>query len=170
MDEDYIEIDEDFPYSDFTDNQLADKIKELSNRLVNVEDIENINKIIYYSQIALSALSHKQLYKQTELFKSQIEVLQTSVTLTKKDSKSARNYSVLALFVTGIFGLFTVLTYFGVEYPKDANREQQKLITLQEQQLMRQDSLVKTLNQIRNDIQVYGQQNRDFFHKKSFGR
>ena len=36
MPEEQISIDEDFPYSDYTDEELIDKIKELSNKLAYI--------------------------------------------------------------------------------------------------------------------------------------
>lgn len=177
MSEELISIDEDFPYSDYTDEELIDKIKELSNKLAAIEHIENINKVIYYSQIASSELHNRQLSRQTTLYQSQVQLLQsqlslvqTSIENSETDSKSARSYAISALVVSGIFGLFSVLTYFGIEFPKDVPQEQLKLITLQEQQLIKQDSLIKSLHQIHNDVQTYSQQHKVFESKKVSGK
>lgn len=177
MPEELISIDEDFPYSDSTDSELIDKIKELSNKLVDVEDIENINKIIYYSEIAISELHNRQLLKQTKLYQSQVSLLQsqlslaqTSIENSKKDSKSARSFAIWALIVSALFGLPDACTYFKIEYKPNETTFQNTSLQLQEQQISKQDSLLKALNQIHNDIQVYPQQYKELGHKKVFDK
>lgn len=174
MSDDLISIDEDFPYSDFTDEELIDKIKELSNKLADIEHIENINKVIYYSQIASSELHNRQLLKQTTLYQSQVGLLQsqlslaqTSIENSKVDSKWANRFAITALVTSAFFGIFGALTYFGIEFPKESSKVELKLEVLQEQQISKQDSLLKSINQIHNDIQMHFPQIKDSSNKKS---
>ncbi len=176
MPEEQISIDEDFPYSDYTDEELIDKIKELSNKLAYIEHIENINKVIYYSQIASSELHNRQLFRQTTLYQSQVKLLQsqlslaqTSIDNSKNDSKSARKFAIWALVVSalfGVFGIFDALNYFGVSYTTADKKFENKSIQLQEQQLSKQDSLLKSINQIHNDIRAYSPRNKVRDNKK----
>ena len=164
MPEEQISIDEDFPYSDYTDEELIDKIKELSNKLAYIEHIENINKVIYYSQIASSELHNRQLFRQTTLYQSQV-----SIDNSKNDSKSARKFAIWALVVSalfGVFGIFDALNYFGVSYTTADKKFENKSIQLQEQQLSKQDSLLKSINQIHNDIRAYSPRNKVRDNKK----
>lgn len=134
---------------------------------------ETCLRILSYEEAEKSNQLVEQLTQQTSLYQSQVQLLQsqlslaqTSVENSETDSKSARTYAILALVVSALFGLFSVLTYFGIEYPKDVPQEQLKLITLQEQQLIKQDSLIKALHQIHNDVQTYSQQHKVFESKK----
>lgn len=138
---------------------------------------ETCLRILSYEEAEKSNQLVEQLTQQTRLYQSQVGLLQsqlslaqTSIDNSKEDSKSARIYAILALVVSGVFGLFSVLTYFGIEYPKDVPQEQLKLITLQEQQLIKQDSLIKALHQIHNDVQIYSQQHKVFESKKVFDK
>lgn len=133
-------------------------------RILNYEESEKSNKLI------------EQLTQQTTLYQSQVQLLQsqlslsqTSVSNSKEDSKSAQKFAIYALIVSalfGVFGIFDALNYFGVNYLQEDKEHGNKLIQLQERQLLKQDSLLKSLNQIHNDIQAYGLQNKDFVHKK----
>lgn len=177
MSDEPIDINEDFPYSNLTDEQLIEKIKELSNKLLDFDEITDVNKAIYYSEIAISELHNRQLLEQTKLYQSQIKLLQTQLDLaqksidnSKKDSKSARSFAIWALVVSALFGLPDACTYFKIEYRPNETTYQDTSLQLQERQLSKQDSLLKSLNQIRNDIQVYGQQSKELGHKKVYGK
>ena len=167
MSDNTISLDENFPYSDYTDEQLKDIIGKISNKIIIEENEINVLKAIHYSTTAINELNNRKYQEQIDLLQSQLSLAQTSIENSKEDSKSARNYAISALIVSGVFGIFGVLTYFGIEFPKDASQEQLKLITLQEQQLIKQDSLIKVSSQIHSDIQVYSRQSKDFENKKA---
>jgi|SRR5690554_6879589 len=138
---------------------------------------ETCLRILSYEEADRSHQLIEELTQQTSLYQSQVGLLQNQLSLSQtsvinsvKDSKQARTYAISALFVSGVFGIFTILTYFGIEYPKDVSKEQLKLISLQEQQLLKQDLLLKSINQIHSDIQVYCQQNKDFVDKITDGK
>jgi hypothetical protein len=166
MSEDTIPLNENFPYSNYTDEQLQNIIGKISNKIANEENEINVLKAIHYSATAINELNNRKYQEQIDLLQTQLSLTQISVENSKEDSESARNYSISALLVSGVFGLFSVLTYFGIEYPKDVPQEQLKIITLQEQQLIKQDSLIKALHQIHNDAQTYSQQRKVSESKK----
>lgn len=170
MSDEPIDINEDFPYSNLTDEQLIEKIKELSNKLLDFDEITDVNKAIYYSEIAISELHNRQLLEQTKLYQSQIKLLQsqlslaqTSIQNSEKDSKSARKFSISAIILSlifGLFGVFDMLTYFGINYKEQDKTLENKLNIIQEQQQSTLDSMQSLKYQIRNDIQVYGRQSK----------
>lgn len=130
-------------------------------RILSYEEAEKSNKLV------------EQLTQQTELYQSQVSILQSQLSLaqssienSKKDSKSARNYAILALIVSALFSLPDACTYFKIEYKPNETLFQKTSLQVQEQQLIKQDSLLKALNQIHNDIQVYYQQSKELGHKK----
>ena len=94
---------------------------------------------------------------------------QTSIDNSKNDSKSARKFAIWALVVSalfGVFGIFDSLNYFGVSYTTADKKFENKSIQLQEQQLSKQDSLLKSINQIHNDIRAYSPRNKVRDNKK----
>lgn len=130
-------------------------------RILSYEEAENSNRLV------------EQLTQQTSLYQAQVELLQsqlslaqTSIENSKKDSKSARSFAIWALIVSALFGLPDACTYFKIEYKPNETIFQNTSLRLQEQQLSKQDSLLKALNQIHNDIQVYYLQSKELGHKK----
>ena len=156
-------------------NHGYSSIKDLDNHLgCNfVLKAETCLRILSYEEAEKSNKLVEQLTQQTALYQAQVELLQsqlslaqTSIENSEKDSKSARSFAIWALIVSALFGLPDACTYFKIEYKPNETTFQNTSLQLQEQQLSQQDSLLKALNQIHNDIQVYYLQNKELGHKK----
>ena len=63
-----------------------------------------------------------------------------------------------------------MLTYFGIDYKEQDKTLENKLNIIREQQQSTLDSMQLLKYQIRNDIQVYGQQSKELGHKKVYGK
>ena len=133
-------------------------------RILSYEEAEKSNQLI------------EQLTQQTELYQSQVQLLQsqlslaqTSIQNSEKDSKSARKFSITAIILSlifGLFGVFDMLTYFGIDYKEQDKKLENKLNIIQEQQQATLDSMQSLKYQIHNDIQVHSRQSKELGRKK----
>lgn len=148
-------------------------IKDLDKHLTCnfILKAETCLRILSYEEADKSNQLVEQLTQQTTLYQSQVQLLQsqlylaqTSIDNSKEDSKSARKFAIWALVISalfGVFGVFDALNYFGIIYTEADKKFENTSLQLQEQQLIKQDSLLKSLNRIHNDIQVYYPRNKE---------
>lgn len=137
---------------------------------------ETCLRILSYEEAEKSNQLVEQLTQQTGLYQSQVQLLQsqlslaqTSIINSEKDSKSARKFSITAIILSlifGLFGVFDMLTYFGINYKEQDKTLENKLNIIQEQQQSTLDSMQSLKYQIHNDIQVYSRQSKELGHKK----
>jgi hypothetical protein len=141
---------------------------------------ETCLRILSYEEAEKSNQLVEQLTQQTYLYQSQVQLLQsqlslaqTSITNSEKDSKSARKFSITAIILSlifGLFGVFDMFTYFGIDYKEQDRTIENKLDTIQEQQQSTLDSMQSLKNQIHSDIQVLHQQSKELGRKKVSGK
>jgi len=149
------------------------KIEELDKHLTCnfILKAETCLRILSYEEAEKANQLIEQLTQQTALYQSQVGLLQsqlslaqTSIENSKEDSKSARKFAIWALVVSalfGVLGIFDGLNYFGLNYKVEDKKYENTVIQLQEQQLLKQDSLIKSINQIHSDIQVHFPQSKN---------
>ncbi|AMA49468.1 hypothetical protein [Flavobacterium covae] len=141
---------------------------------------ETCLRILSYEEAEKSNQLVEQLTQQTALYQYQVQMLQsqlslaqTSIENSEKDSKSARSFAIWALILSAIFGvlgIFDALTYFGINYREEDKKYESTILQSQEQQLLKQDSLLKSINQIHNDIKVYSLQSKVSANKKVYSK
>ena len=67
MSDNTISLDENFPYSDYTDEQLKDIIGKISNKIIIEENEINVLKAIHYSTTAINELNNRKYQEQIDL-------------------------------------------------------------------------------------------------------
>lgn len=145
---DTINLEENFPYSGYTEKQLKDIIGAISNKLAFEENDINVLKAVHYSSVAVNELNHRKYTEQIELLKRQLET-------AKNNSKSSTKFAYIAIGISVILGIFSTLTFFGVTLQSEEKQLYTKLIQMQEQELIKEDETIKNLNRIYIELHSY---------------
>jgi hypothetical protein len=130
-----------YPYC-YDDNQLKEKIKEISNEIIVVTSESLVHKYSAFAQIGLNELNNRQFEKEQEFFKTQTEQSNNNTKNSFRLSLLGLTFSILAIILTG------VSVYFSYKDDKADTQWQKMQKELYEQEIMEHQNNNKLLKEL----------------------
>jgi hypothetical protein len=130
-----------YPYC-YNDEQLKEKIKEISNAIIFVKKVDLVHKYSAFAQIGLNELNNRQFEKEQDFFKTQAEQSNKNTKKSFNLSLLGLTFSIMAIILSGIS------VYFSNKDDKADTQWQKMQKELFEQEIKEQQKNNKLLEEL----------------------